>query len=194
LKSNTFDTPTGLNITGKLRDLIKKFNLAKVWGTSPKDYFLYRVEVTSDSSVLKLFAEEVVPKVLSAVRSVAPSKFFIIGTGVLRYDIFKGDFDQNDQLTASPYPDKFWCIPNVPLVAAIATAQKMNEKPPGVTFSSSEAEHAWPRGLMEVDQIRLGRLEAISRHPALESQDATLGYVTTDVSAPTLTRSANLAL
>jgi hypothetical protein len=55
--------------------------LAKLWGKSPKDYFYYRVEVTSDNSVLKLFAEEVVPKALAGVRSVAPSKFFIIITG-----------------------------------------------------------------------------------------------------------------
>jgi hypothetical protein len=65
----------------------------------------------------------------------------------------------------------------------------MNEKPRRVTFSSSEAEHAWRRGVMEVDQIRLGWLEAMSRHPALELQDdqnLTLGYVTKDVGVPAL--------
>ena len=184
--NHKFDTVPGLKLADDLNALFKKFNLGKVWGKSPQDYTLWRDPSTSDNSVLKLFAEKAVPKALSDVPSVAPSRYFIIGTGVLRYDVFKGEFDQNDQLTASSYPDKFWCIPNVPLGAAKATAQRMNNKTTGVAHSFSEPRHAWRRDPMEVDEIRLRWLEAMGRDPVPESRDAqpprTLGYVTPDVS------------
>lgn len=77
-----------------------------------------------------MFVEEALPTVLSGVPSVATYRYFVIGTGVLRYDIFQGSFDQNDQLTASPYPDKLYCIPNVPLKDAKATGVEMKKGPP----------------------------------------------------------------
>ena len=184
-----FDTRPGLNITEGLYHLFDKYNLGKVWGKSPQDYTLYRDPVTSNRSILKFFAEEAVPTALSNVPSVAPARYFVIGTGVIRYDIFKGDFNQNDQLTASSYPDQFWCIPNVLLGAAKATAQKMNENAKGSahSFASSEPRHAWRSDAAEVDEIRLRWLAEMNGRATLESQGTqqlTLGYVTQDVSFP----------
>ncbi|KAH9990648.1 Metallo-dependent phosphatase-like protein [Russula compacta] len=185
-----FDTRPGLNITDGLYRLFDKYNLGKVWGKSPQEYTLYRDPVTSNRSVLKFFAEEAVPTALSNVPSVASARYFVVGTGVLRYDIFEGDFNQNDQLTASSYPDQFWCIPNVLLGAAKATAQKMNEiakrsaRSSSSSRSSSEPRHAWRRDAAEVDEIRLRWLAEMNGRAATlgsrEAQELTLGYVTQD--------------
>ena len=183
-----FDTRLGLNITDGLNELFEKYNLGEVLGESPQDYTLYRDPTTSHRSVLKMFVEEALPMALSDVPSVAAYRYFVIGTGVLRYDVFEGTFDQNDQLTASPYPDELWCIPNVSLKDAKATAQKMNETSSSATSSFSETEtephHARRRDLMEVDQIRLHWLvEMNNMRSAQIAENLTLGYVTNDVSA-----------
>jgi hypothetical protein len=181
-----FDTRPGLNITDGLKKLFEKYNLGKVWGKSPQDYTLFRDPTTSNRSVLKMFVEEALPMALSDVPSVAAYRYFVIGTGVLRYDVFQGTFDQNDQLTASPYPDQLWCIPNVPLKDAEATAQKMNQKSSSATssFSETEPHHARRRDLMEVDQTRLRWLAEMNNVGSVQvAENLTLGYVTQDVSA-----------
>ncbi|KAF8484037.1 Metallo-dependent phosphatase-like protein [Russula ochroleuca] len=178
-----FDTRPGLNITDGLKKLFEKYNLGKVWGKSPQDYTLFRDPTTSNRSVLKMFVEEALPMALSDVPSVAAYRYFVIGIGVLRYDVFQGTFDQNDQLTASPYPDQLWCIPNVPLKDAEATGQKMNQKSSSATgsFSESEPHHARRRDLMEVDQTRLRWLAEMNNvGPAQMAENLTLGYVTQD--------------
>ena len=165
-----------------------------MWSKSPQDYTLSRDLVTSNRSILKLFAEAI-STALSNVPSVASARYFVIGIGAIRYDIFEGGFNQNDQLTASSYPDRFWCIPNVLLGAAKATAQKMNEIPKGSACSfSSEPRHAWRRDAAEVDEIRLRWLAEMNGRATLDSretQELTLGYVTLDVSYPPLRLPSN---
>jgi hypothetical protein len=176
-----------LNITDGLKKLFEKYNLGKVWGKSPQDFTLFRDPTTSNRSALRMFVEEALPMAMSDVPSVAAYRYFVIGTGVLRYDVFQGTFDQNDQLTASPYPDQLWCIPSVPLNNAKAAALKMNQKSSSVkrSFFDSESQHAARRDVMEVDQIRLRWLsEMNSTRSAQVAANLTLGYVTRDVSAP----------
>lgn len=191
-----FDTNSGLNITGGLKDLFDKYKLGKVWGKSPHDYTLYRDPTTSDRSLLKMFVEEALPVALSDVPSVAPHRYFVIGNGVLRYDVFEGTFDQNDQLTASPYVDYLWCIPNVPLKDAKATGQKMNETRARSSISDFDPHNARRRDLMEVDQTRLRWLAQMNNAESTQAaENLMLGYVTTDVSAcPAFTLSSRQKL
>ena len=134
-----------------------------------------------------MFVEDALPIALSGpdTLSVAAHKYFVIGTGVLRYDIFQGTFDQNDQLTASPYPNELWCIPNVPLKDAIATGQKMNQMSSEAesSFSDSETHLGQRRDIMEVDKTRLRWLAEINDAQSEQKAEVlTLGHVTKDVS------------
>ncbi|KAH8995916.1 Metallo-dependent phosphatase-like protein [Lactarius akahatsu] len=107
-KDEDFDTDEGKNITKDLWKLYDDFHLSRVWGSSPKDYTLFRV---SNNSVLDLFVGEALPEVLKNATckgSKQRQKFSFMDSGVLRYDIYEGKFDQNDQLTASPYADPLW--------------------------------------------------------------------------------------
>jgi hypothetical protein len=174
-----------LSITNGLKNLFEKYNLGTVLGKSPQDYTLFRDPTTSDRSAFKMFVDDALPIALSDNRSVAAYRYFVIGTGVLRYDIFQGTFDQNDQLTASPYPNELWYIPNVPLKDAIATGQKMNQESSEAegSFSDSEAHHGQRRDIMEVDQTRLRWLAEMSDAQSEQvAENLTLGYVTKDVS------------
>jgi hypothetical protein len=183
-----FDTPLGNSITDGLKKLFEKYNLGKVWGKSPQHYTLFRDPTTSSRSALKMFVEEALPVALSDVPTVTKYRYFVIGTGVLRYDVFEGEFNQNDQLTASPYPDKLYCIPNVSLKDAKATAQKMNQMTSSAMSSFSgaetETEPHYARWRMEVDQTRLRWLASMNNvESAHVAENPTLGYVTKDVSA-----------
>ena len=194
---DNFDTSLGNIITDGLKKLFEKYKLGKVWGKSPQHYTLYGDSTASNHSVLKFFAEEALPVALSDVPTVTKHRYFVIGTGVLRYDIFEGTFDQNDQLTASSYPNKLYCIPNVSLKDAKATAQMMNRTSSSAMslFSETETHHATGRrhDPLEVDQTRLRWLA--SMYNTQVTENLTVGYVTRDVSAslnfPSLSRALN---
>ncbi|KAG6330505.1 hypothetical protein ID866_8584 [Astraeus odoratus] len=97
----TFDTRDGRAITNGLRELANNFGLS------------YQ---NSDHcpSLWSLFVENVMPLALAInnTRANIP-KLVIVTSGILRFDIFKGPFTKNDQLTASPYTDQFLYIPDV---------------------------------------------------------------------------------
>ena len=171
--------------------LYRDFNLSYVWGESPQDYTYYR-EPVSNNTALNLFVGEALPKLLNGVPCKGSNqlqKFYFINSGVLRYDIYAGDFDQNDQLTAAPYVDGLWCIPNVPLADATKAADNMNKPQPGSNgqaYSPVDLRDARRREIEEVDMIHRNWLFQMSaRHADQELQqqdDLMLGYVTTDVS------------
>ncbi|KAH9018779.1 Metallo-dependent phosphatase-like protein [Lactarius deliciosus] len=180
-KDEDFDTDEGKSITKDLWKLYDDFHLSRVWGSSPKDYTLFRV---SNNSVLDLFVGEALPGVLNNVTckgSKKRPKFFFINSGVLRYDIYEGIFDQNDQLTAAPYPDKLWCVSNVALVDAKRANATMNGSN-GQAYLPVDLREARRRETAEVDAIRRNWLLQMSTHadPELQQDDRTLGYVTTD--------------
>ena len=148
----------------------------------------------SNSTAQNLFVGEALPKLLNSVPcsgSNQRQKFYFIDSGVLRYDIYAGEFDQNDQLTAAPYADGLWCIPNVPLADAVKAADNMNKPHDagsnGQAYSSVDLREARRREIEKVDMIHRNWLLQMSAQHAdqelLEQEDLTLGYVTTDVSA-----------
>lgn len=115
----TFDTRYGRSITEGLHDLAEQYGLSYQYGISPRDYTMTRDPYPSDGSLLTLFIEDAIPTALKINNSRAdiPS-LFIATSGDLRFDIFKGPFTKNDQLTASPYPDQFLYISGVTLRVA----------------------------------------------------------------------------
>ena len=99
----------------------------------------------------------------------------VINTGVLRCDVFKGPFTQNDQLSASSYADKFCYIPDVDFDLANSLASKLNElKKRSILCGrgNNDARSAvWPEmSSANVDQ------------QVVLADGETLGYVTHDVS------------
>ncbi|KAI5987669.1 5'-nucleotidase [Pisolithus albus] len=182
--NSTFDTRYGRSITEGLRDLAEQYNLSYQYGISPRDYTMTRDPYPSDGSLLSLFIDGALPTALKINNSRAeiPS-VFISNSGDLRFDIFKGPFTKNDQLTAVPYSDQFLYIPGVTLQVANQVLPALN-KPSSTSSKQKRAEFQgklWELGYVDNRfQTWLGEMEAHSGHKSPGNDEVTFGYVTVD--------------
>ncbi|KAI6041598.1 Metallo-dependent phosphatase-like protein [Pisolithus marmoratus] len=183
--NTTFDTSYGHSITIGLEDLAERFDLSYLYGYAPQDYTLSRDPYPSNGSVLTLFVDDAAPTALAInnSRSDIPS-ILITNSGELRFDILEGEFTKNDQLTAIPFTDSFFYIPNITLSIANQVLPPLN----GAGASDKKKRAAlevemWRRGY--VDRRYNAWLEEMSRRagPGRRAEMAgnpTFGYVTAD--------------
>ncbi|TFY66095.1 hypothetical protein EVG20_g4990 [Dentipellis fragilis] len=181
-RNNTFDTAHGQEITKGLNQLFDNFDLSFLYGTAPQDYTLNRNPYPSNGSLLSLFAEQATPVALAINNSRASvPKYIISNSGALRFDLYKGAFTKNDQLTSSPFVDAYSYIPNVTLSVAQDLFNELNKQ--GETRRALEAYDAalYERG--EVGMRYKAWLEEMDARHGIALRDAsnlTLGYVTKD--------------
>jgi hypothetical protein len=97
-----FDTPLGSNITDALAALADKLKLSHVYGDVPHDYFLSRHPYGHPRSIITVFERHVLPEALEDHKRGDTPRIVIGNAGSLRFDVFKGAFDKNDELTVSP--------------------------------------------------------------------------------------------
>ncbi|KAG8220507.1 5'-nucleotidase [Butyriboletus roseoflavus] len=175
----TFDTLYGRSITYGLQELAVDFDLAYLYGTAPQDYTINQNPYPSNGNVLTLFIAEAAPVALTInnTRAGIPN-IIITNSGELRFNVFKGPFTKNDQLTAAPFTDSFFYIPNV-------TASVANQVLPALNYGGSakrsELERElWGRG--HVESRYRSWLEDMGRRQiqTMNATNLTLGYVTTD--------------
>ncbi|KAF7798239.1 hypothetical protein EIP86_009456 [Pleurotus ostreatoroseus] len=176
----TFDTFEGKSITKGLEQLFQKFDLGFQYGTAPNDFTLSRSPYPSNDSVLSLFVAEALPVALAInnTRANIPN-IFITNSGELRFDIYAGPFNKNDQLTALPFDDAFLFIPNVAAGVANKILPALNHD------SSSERRRSYEElyGRGYVDHVYRAWLEEMDKRSGVERRAArnlTLGYVTSD--------------
>ena len=127
-----------------------------------------------------MFIAEAAPVALTInnTRAGIPN-IIITNSGELRFNVFKGPFTKNDQLTAAPFTDSFLYIPNV-------TASIANQVLPALNYGGpskrSELEkELWGRG--HVESRYRSWLEDMGKRQmqTTNATNLTLGYVTTDV-------------
>ena len=100
--------------------------------------------------------------------------------------MYAGLFTRNDQLTASPFTDTFFFIPNVTLSVAIKVLPSPNQEGANERRALEMLEER-VSGLYaggRVDTVYSRWLEEMDRRNVIERRAATnltLGYVTTDV-------------
>ncbi|KAJ7055073.1 Metallo-dependent phosphatase-like protein [Mycena amicta] len=204
----TFYTDEGKNITDGLYDLEKRFGLTYQYGVAPRDYTMTRDPYPSNGSLLSLSAEEVmstpsadsrshsskvVPFAISLNTTRAGIPFvLIISSGSQRFDIYKGPFTRNDQLTASPFVNRYIFIPDVPFEAATKVLPTLNADGPERVWGGGEGEMSaeearqlriWKQE-REIEEVYRDWLEDMHRRHAVSTSatqsELTLGYVTTD--------------
>ncbi|SPO38973.1 uncharacterized protein PSFLO_04452 [Pseudozyma flocculosa] len=111
------------------------WNLTRLHGVVPQDYYLDRLPYGHNHSLLTLLASEVLPKVVrpsEASRRDRPS-LVLINSGSQRFDVFRGPFTRNDQYIVSPFKDDFLYMPDVPWrVARRLLGGLTDKKPPSV--------------------------------------------------------------
>ena len=111
----------------------------------------------------------------------------ITNSGSQRFDLYAGPFTKNDQLTSSPFANAFVYIPDVPLAVArqvLPTLNQMSESRRRALVAERERERY---ALGDVDMRYFAWLEEMDRRSdgpeRRAAQNATLGYVTHDVSS-----------
>lgn len=192
-----FDTPLGLNISMALDNLATVLKLKKPFGTVPHDLFLARHPYGHPRSILTVFAEKVIPEVLHDDKRHGP-RIVIGNAGSLRFDVFAGTFDRNDELTVSPFTTAFLYMrlpaglaEKITIEMNRAGASKLMNSPPSPDvdddayvrhvyqswlaeqWDTFAAEHLQGSGISDVeDVLMLARSDATKPH--------TLGYVTHD--------------
>ncbi|KIR36088.1 vacuolar protein [Cryptococcus deuterogattii CA1014] len=106
--SDTFDTKEGRRISLSLQHLASSLNITESLGVSPHNYYLSRHPWGHPRSVLTLFSDKVLPKTVVDHEGGKDQERIIIGNaGSLRFDLFQGVFDRNDELTVSPFTSSF---------------------------------------------------------------------------------------
>ncbi|KAG0703328.1 Metallo-dependent phosphatase-like protein [Suillus ampliporus] len=185
MSNQTFDTAYGRSITYGLQELAVSFDLSYMYGTAPQDYTINQNPYPSNGSLLSLFIADAVPYALSInnTRDSTPA-IFITNSGSQRFNVFKGPFTKNDQLTASPFTDSFLYIPDVSFSIANQVLPALNGAGADEKRKRDEIERElWSRGV--VDTRYRAWLEEMDRRAGMGRREAmagnlTLGYVTTD--------------
>ncbi|KAN0081638.1 Metallo-dependent phosphatase-like protein [Tylopilus felleus] len=179
MSSINFDTEYGRSITYGLQQLAIDFDLSYLYGTAPLTYTMTQNPYPSSENVLTLFIAEAAPVALTInnTRAGIPN-IMITDSGGLRYNVFAGPFTKNDQLTAAPYTDSFYYIPNVTLSVAIQVLPALN----GGSSSKRSEVHKELRHRGHVEKRYRDWLADMERRQiqTTYATDLTLGYVTTD--------------
>ncbi|KAI0310758.1 Metallo-dependent phosphatase-like protein [Amylostereum chailletii] len=180
----TFDTWPGKLITQGLNQLAKRFDLSSLFGTAPQDYTISRNAYPSNGSLLSLVAEQALPVSLAVnnARATIPN-LIITNSGGLRFDVFKGAFTKNDQLTASPFADAFYYVTDVPLGVATQVLATLNSDGSNQRRELLEARERELYARGEVGTRYRRWLEEMATRETVERRAAgnlTVGYVTSD--------------
>ena len=104
--------------------------------------------------------------------------FMIVNAELLRYDVFRGPFTKNDQLTTLPYVDPFAYIADVPAGAALKVLAAINGPRARRDLSARDMEEAL-HVAGGVELIHRQWLRGMADQPGQD--DLTPGYVTVDV-------------
>ncbi|KAI9029778.1 nucleoside phosphatase family-domain-containing protein [Phycomyces nitens] len=137
-KKFKFDTPLGKYISQNITNWRDKLTLSTTLGCAPQDYYLSAVPMSSNSSLLSLVVNEVLPQAVTDPSRPYPP-YFIINSGSQRYDVYKGAFTLDNMYQVSPFVDRFMYIPAVPLSIVKQVLPIMNHEK--VTKRS-----VWPHG------------------------------------------------
>ncbi|KAJ3070563.1 hypothetical protein HDU98_006457 [Podochytrium sp. JEL0797] len=104
-------TPKGQKILQIIATAATATNSTQVLGVAPQDYYLSRVGPDDQSSIYRLIGDYMAPTWQLPQRNPA---YFIINSGSIRLDIFKGNLTYDNAFQASPFSDYLVLIPNVP--------------------------------------------------------------------------------
>ncbi|KAK1925880.1 putative vacuolar protein [Papiliotrema laurentii] len=104
-----FDLPIGRNITFQLLQLASELDISRPLGIAPKDLFLARYPYGHPHSILTEWGNKVLPATVQE-KGRSEKRLIITQTGSIRFDLFQGTFNRNDELTLSPFANAFMYI------------------------------------------------------------------------------------
>ena len=128
--STNFYTGLGKNTSKAITSARKALSLDKAYGCAPQDYWLYRTPYPSNSSILTLLEEKVLPDTFTYENSTKYPAIVITNSGAVRFDVFKGPFTIDTTYIICPFTSAFRMIKNVPYGVARELVKTLNQGPP----------------------------------------------------------------
>lgn len=124
------DTKKGTHITAAMAQIASDWNLTQRYGVAPQDYYLDRVGIESNHSILNLLSTQILPTVVSSSNPDRKGKPNIIlaNSGAQRFDLYAGNFTKNDNYIVSPFTDAFLYLQDVPYKYANQVLGKLNRR------------------------------------------------------------------
>ncbi|KAI9891065.1 MAG: hypothetical protein M1814_003416 [Vezdaea aestivalis] len=181
LNESTFPTNAGTNVSKMITSARKELDLSIKVGCSPQDYWISRAPYPSNNSILSLLSSTILPSIApDESRSKIP-RIFLMNSGAIRFDIFKGAVTRDSVYSVSPFAGGMGVIKDVPYDKAKRVLEILNK-----AKNMLGSNHLATRNTDGVDNS-LSHLVAFGNRPSSQSvlswtEDKELppGYTTSD--------------
>ncbi|KAI7366322.1 calcineurin-like phosphoesterase, partial [Hortaea werneckii] len=149
--STTFPTEHGRNVSAQIEHARHTLNLNQTFGCVPQTYWLNRAPYPSNTSLLSLLADRILPESFASFNTTTSSttnnaetnpsnshhhhqnqkpSIILTNTGALRFDLFQGPFTLDSTFLISPFTSGFRMIRDVPFSAADRVLGLLNSEGP----------------------------------------------------------------
>ncbi|AAS51528.1 ADL392Wp [Eremothecium gossypii ATCC 10895] len=159
-----FRTKDGEYVNAQIEELREKLGLNTVFGYVPEDYYLDAEPIESPNNIYNFLTNKILPTLRSDAYDETVSRFIMINTGSMRYDLYRGNFTADVEYIVTPYQND-WKYIEVPTKLGGILAAYMNSGKPIFTSIANELP-------------RLSRRD--SRCPVITDANLSRGYTTAD--------------
>lgn len=123
-----FETEAGNNVTRTINLVRNKLHLNDVLGHVNRNYYVDYVPLDHPQNLFKLLADQVLPtlKPTEALKNQSDERIFIINTGSIRYDLYKGPYTIDTRYIVSPFENE-WARITLPKSIAIRIGPFLNK-------------------------------------------------------------------
>lgn len=135
LKAKDIDWDTKNYVSTKIDTLYKVLNLEKVLGYIPNTYYMSGKPLTSTSNVFNLIRTHILKLLEKPSGRENIKRIITINTGLIRSDLFEGNFTENTKFQVSPFENK-WKYITVPYHFAKNICDFLNSQPSIVNMMS----------------------------------------------------------
>ncbi|KAJ5774668.1 hypothetical protein N7457_009564 [Penicillium paradoxum] len=127
LNQETFPTEKGLNVSRLIAKARTDLHLDQVHGCAPHDFWMSRAKYPDSSNIYTWLETQVMSDVKDESRENS-SRFVLVNTGAIRFDIMQGPFTQDSTFIVSPFTSGFRYVKDVPYDKALLVLEVLNEQ------------------------------------------------------------------
>ncbi|KAJ1311134.1 hypothetical protein OPQ81_009635 [Rhizoctonia solani] len=124
-----FKTQVGMEIDSFNQNLTTRWDLGRIHGCSSQNYFVEKYAWPHPQNIYAFYTFQVLPEVVVKTSGREEKPYVtLVNNGMLRFDIYRGTFTWNDQLTVLPFKEGYSYI-EVPWLIARNVKDKLYEYP-----------------------------------------------------------------
>ncbi|GAV55392.1 hypothetical protein ZYGR_0AV00230 [Zygosaccharomyces rouxii] len=172
-------TEKGTHVSNLVKAMRQKLNLDAQLGYVPHTYYMSSKPMDSDENLYHLLTTEVLPKLHSKSTNDSVSRFILMNTGAVRYDLHKGPFTLDTEFIVLPFSND-WLYLELPLRVAARVAEYLNKGP---VIASLQPPHAAAAAAMAAAQRDTSAVKSTLRRkecPRINEPFLTPGLTTSD--------------